>query len=120
MGEMPQEDVLVVPRALFERVGAFQGFCGDTAAYLPTLLDPTHTSWRPRATVEDDPSFKQQNDVRYQGRDLALWRGRHARAVVVLGTATPSLEPSPLSSKQAVAEALITSRTGRPSASGWS
>ena len=32
MGEMPQEDVLVVPRALFERVGAFQGFCGDTAA----------------------------------------------------------------------------------------
>lgn len=59
MGEMPQEDVLVVPRALFERVGAFQGFCGDTAAYLPTLLDPRHTSWRPRATVEDDPSFKQ-------------------------------------------------------------
>ena len=45
MGEMPKEDVLVVPRALFERVGAFQGFCGDTAAYLPTLLDPTHTSW---------------------------------------------------------------------------
>jgi predicted NUDIX family phosphoesterase len=31
----------------------------DTAAYLPALLDPRHTSWRPRATVEDDPSFKQ-------------------------------------------------------------
>ena len=56
---MPQEDVLVVPRALFEKVGAFQGFCADTAAYLPALLDPRHTSWRPRATVEDDPSFKQ-------------------------------------------------------------
>lgn len=56
---LPQEDVLVVPRSLFDRAGAFQGFCADTAAYLPALLDPRHTSWRPRATVEDDPSFKQ-------------------------------------------------------------
>ncbi|MCE9632396.1 MAG: phosphoesterase [Planctomycetia bacterium] len=56
---MPQEDVLVVPRSLFDTVGAFQGFCGDTAAYLSALLDPAHTSWRPRATVEDDPSLKQ-------------------------------------------------------------
>ncbi len=51
--------MLVVPRSLFERAGAFQGFCGDTAAYLPLLLDPAHTSWRPRASVEHDPSFKQ-------------------------------------------------------------
>lgn len=55
----PDEHVLVVPRSLFERAGAFQGFCGDTAAYLPLLLDPAHTSWRARATVEDDQSFKQ-------------------------------------------------------------
>ena len=53
------EDVLVVPRALFDRLGAFQGFCADAAAYLPELLDPAQTSWRPRAHVEDDPSFKQ-------------------------------------------------------------
>jgi predicted NUDIX family phosphoesterase len=59
MANIPQEDVLVVPRSLFDRVGAFQGFCGDVAAYLPVLLDPKHTSWRPRASVEDDPSFKQ-------------------------------------------------------------
>jgi hypothetical protein len=59
MSQFPDEHVLVVPRALFDRAGAFQGFCGDTAAYLPLLLDPTHTSWRPRASVEDDPSFKQ-------------------------------------------------------------
>ena len=59
MGGMPQEDVLVVPRSLFDRVGAFQGFCGDTESYLAALLDPAHTSWRPRATVEDDPSLKQ-------------------------------------------------------------
>jgi predicted NUDIX family phosphoesterase len=59
MAGIPQEDVLVVPRALFEEAGAFQGFCGNTASYLPLLLDPRRTSWRPRATVEDDPSFKQ-------------------------------------------------------------
>jgi len=59
MAAIPQEDVLVVPRALFEKAGAFQGFCGDTAAYLPLLLDPRQTSWRPRASVEEDPSFKQ-------------------------------------------------------------
>ena len=59
MFAVPQEDVLVVPRALFERAGAFQGFRADAQAYLPLLLDPQHTSWRPRASVEDDPSFKQ-------------------------------------------------------------
>lgn len=59
MSQFPDEHVLVVPRALFDRAGAFQGFQNDTAAYLPLLLDPTHTSWRPRAGVEDDPSFKQ-------------------------------------------------------------
>jgi predicted NUDIX family phosphoesterase len=59
MAGMPQEDVLVVPRAVLADVGIFQGFCGDTAAYLPRLLDPRHTSWRPRAHVEEDPSFKQ-------------------------------------------------------------
>ena len=59
MSPIPQEDVLVVPRTLLERAGIFQGFCGDTAGYLPLLLDPQHSSWRPRASVEEDPSFKQ-------------------------------------------------------------
>jgi predicted NUDIX family phosphoesterase len=59
MSVIPQEDVLVVPRSLFDEAGAFQGFCGDTATYLPKLLDPRQTSWRPRASVEEDPSFKQ-------------------------------------------------------------
>ncbi|MBU6276775.1 MAG: phosphoesterase [Planctomycetes bacterium] len=59
MNAVPQEDVLVVPRAVLERAGMFQGFQADTAAYLPLLLDPRHTSWRPRAAVEEDPSFKQ-------------------------------------------------------------
>ena len=41
---------------------------------------------------EHDPSFKQQDGVRYNGRDLALVRAQRAGAVIVLGSATPSFE----------------------------
>lgn len=75
MSDLPQEDVLVVPRAILADVGLFQGFCGDTAAYLPRLLDPRHTSWRPRASVEEDPSFKQL--IPYC---LLRWRGDDGQA----------------------------------------
>ena len=59
MNSVPDEHVLVVPRSLFDGAGDFQGFRSEAAAYLPLLLDPAHTSWRPRASVEEDPSFKQ-------------------------------------------------------------
>ena len=41
---------------------------------------------------EHDPSFKQQEGVRYSGRDVALVRAQRGRMVVVLGSATPSFE----------------------------
>ncbi len=41
---------------------------------------------------EHEPSFKQDERPFYSARDLALVRGRMAGAVVVLGSATPSLE----------------------------
>ena len=41
---------------------------------------------------EHDPSFKQQDGVRYSGRDVAVWRARQRSVPVVLGSATPSLE----------------------------
>lgn len=54
-----EEQVLVVPRARLERVGMFQGFCGSPDRYVTDLLDPAHTFYRPRSTVEEDPSLKQ-------------------------------------------------------------
>jgi primosomal protein N' (replication factor Y) len=41
---------------------------------------------------EHETSFKQQNAPRYHARDVGLVRAREAGAVVVLGSATPSLE----------------------------
>jgi primosomal protein N' (replication factor Y) len=41
---------------------------------------------------EHDPSFKQQEGVRYHGRDVAVWRARQRGVPIVLGSATPSLE----------------------------
>jgi primosomal protein N' (replication factor Y) len=41
---------------------------------------------------EHDQSYKQQEAPRYSGRDVAVVRARNEGAVVVLGSATPSLE----------------------------
>ena len=41
---------------------------------------------------EHDPSYKQQDGLRYQARDVALWRARATECPILLGSATPGLE----------------------------
>jgi len=41
---------------------------------------------------EHDPSYKQQEGLRYSARALAVWRAHQLSIPIVLGSATPSLE----------------------------
>lgn len=75
----PVEHVLVVPTLLFHEIGYFQGFTWNVEPYVKTLFDPSHTSYRPRDEVEEDPSYKQLIPYcifRCQGRIFHYKRGK--------------------------------------------
>jgi len=62
---------------------------------------------------EQDTAYKQEVSPRYNGRDLALVRGRDAGAAIVLVSATPSLE-SRLNAERGKLELLtLTERAGQ-------
>jgi primosomal protein N' (replication factor Y) len=67
---------------------------------------------------EHDTSYKQEEAPRYHGRDVAIVRGRNEQALVVLGSATPSMESyqHSLSGKYAAAS-LVRRVLDRPLAS---
>lgn len=60
------------------------------------LFAPVHDVGLVVVDEEHDTSFKQEEGVRYHARDMALLRARRARAVCVLGSATPSVESEAL------------------------
>jgi primosomal protein N' (replication factor Y) len=61
---------------------------------------------------EQDSAYKQDVTPRYQGRDLALVRGRNAGAVTVLVSATPSLESRWNAQRGKLAPLRLTHRAG--------
>ena len=75
--------------------GWLQGARGEAAIVLGTRLAVLAPLPRLELLIVDeehDPSFKQQEGLRYSARDVAVYRARLAGCPVVLGTATPSLE----------------------------
>jgi predicted NUDIX family phosphoesterase len=56
---MSEALVMVVETALLDEIGPFQGLTRNVQPYLEHLLAPQNTSYRPRAEMEKDPSFKQ-------------------------------------------------------------
>jgi len=51
--------ILVVPRHLFDRLGAFQGLSFEPDRYLPALLDRAQNRFMARSLAEEDPGWKQ-------------------------------------------------------------
>src|SRR5438128_6664869 len=56
---LPIENILVVKRSLFDRLGAFQGLNFEPERYLGALLCRGNNFFLPRAGAEHDPTHKQ-------------------------------------------------------------
>jgi len=74
----PDEQILVVRRELFDRIGSFQGLCSDVDRYLPAFLLKENNFFVPRTGAEEDPSLKQLIPYavfRHAGKILHYTRG---------------------------------------------
>ena len=70
------------------RSGAARLVVGTRSAIFTPLANPGLII----VDEEHDPSFKQQEGLRYSARDLAIARAKQLDVPIVLGTATPTLE----------------------------
>ena len=56
---VPHENILVIKRALFDQLGAFQGLNFEPRKYLDAILSRGNNFFLPRAQAEKDPTHKQ-------------------------------------------------------------
>jgi predicted NUDIX family phosphoesterase len=78
---MKDEMILVVRRALFDELGAFQGLNFEAGRYLPALLARENNFFAPRSAAETDPTLKQiipYTLLVHEGRVLHYVRGKKA------------------------------------------
>ncbi|HEY7376698.1 MAG TPA: primosomal protein N', partial [Polyangia bacterium] len=115
------EDVAVLHSALppRERLAAWRrlraGEVGIALGARSAVFAPVHALGVVVVDEEHDPSFKQEEGVRYHGRDLAVVRAQRAGAIVILGSATPSLESAYNVARGRFARLLLPERaTPRP------
>lgn len=59
MKDYQGEQILVVTRELFDKLGEFQGINTEVDRYLPELLHPSNNFFMDRGVAEDDPTHKQ-------------------------------------------------------------
>ena len=120
--EAGKQAVLLVPEIALtpQLLGLMAAYFGDTVAVLHSSLPATerYDQWKrvkegeanvvvgTRSAVfapcpnlgliildeEQEHSYKSENSPRYSAREVALWRGIKENALVLLGSATPSVE----------------------------
>ena len=94
----PDKKMSVLHSAVPEKqrgVAWYDAMTGKAQIILGTRLAALTPMPNLRAIVVDeehDPSYKQQDGIRYSARDLAIWRAHDVKAPILLASATPSLE----------------------------
>ena len=94
----PDKKMVVLHSGVSEKVRGIawhEAMTGKAQIILGTRLAALTPLPNLRAIVvdeENDPSYKQQDGIRYSARDLAVWRAHDLKIPILLASATPSLE----------------------------
>ena len=94
----PDKTMVVLHSGVSEKVRGIawhDAMTGKAQIILGTRLAALTPLPNLRAIVVDeehDPSYKQQDGIRYSARDLAIWRAHDLKVPILLASATPSLE----------------------------
>ncbi len=94
----PDKKMVVLHSGVSEKVRGiawYEAMTGKAQIVLGTRLAALTPLPNLRAIVVDeehDPSYKQQDGIRYSARDLSVWRAHDLKIPILLASATPSLE----------------------------